>query len=87
MDEPQAGAFIISCLERPVVRLPEVAVCLLVAMDKVAFFVSGGLGSWATEVAGDPLALIPRLPKGYRQQRDSMERSRVFAGGLVQCGC
>ena len=46
MDEPQAGAFIMSCLERPVVRLPDVAVCFLVAMDEVALFVSGGLGGW-----------------------------------------
>ena len=73
MDEPQAGAFIISCFEHPVVRLPEVAVCLLMAMDEVAFFVSGGLGSWPAEVVGDPLELILRLPKGYRRQRDSME--------------
>ena len=86
MDEPQAGAFIISCLEHPVVRLLEVAVYLM-AMDKVTFFISGGLGGWAAEVVGNPLALILRLLKGYRWKRDSMKRSRVFAGGLVWCDC
>ena len=87
MDEPQAGAFIMSCLERPVVRLLDVAVCFLVAMDEVALFVSGGLGGWAAATAGDPLVLIPKLLRRYKRQRDSMERIRVFAKGFVRCCC
>ena len=44
MDEEQAGALIMSCLEQPVERLPEVAVCFLVAIDEVVFFDIGGGG-------------------------------------------
>ena len=89
MDEEQAGALIMSCLEQPVERLLEFTVCFLVAIDEVVFFsISGGaLGGWVAVAAGDPLVLILKLPNGYIRRSDSKEQSRVFAKGVVWCCC
>ena len=56
--EEYAGLLSMSCLDRPVKRLPVDAVCLLVVAGVTAPLFGGGLGGW---VADGPLVLIPGL--------------------------